>query len=105
MLENGFLHGDIHIGNMLLLDPPVRMKPFKVPSPEERMLNLSFNGGEELNHSTERLESAIRKIGFSDECQGLVTDSDRAARLKDHLARRDIPDEPVSVVSDAGTSN
>ena len=99
MLRSGFLHRDVSIGNTLMLDPPVTMKPFEAQVIEEltTRLSLEFGGGGELTKYTTRLEDIIRKIGFPDKCHGFIIDGDMAADLEGYFTSRKTGEVSVSM--------
>jgi hypothetical protein len=102
MLRRGFLHRDISIGNILQLDPPVRMTPFKVQTIEESMAQLSLQHKDKLARHAGLLEVAIGKVVSLDECHGFVIDGDMAARLEGYFTLGDTGERPVSLPSRAG---
>ena len=106
MLRKGFLHRDVSIGNTLMLDPPVTMKPFETRAVEELMTQLSLQYGDELTTHADLLGDMIKKIGLADKCHGFVIDGDMAAPLKDYFTSRDHGERSVStLLSYAGGSN
>ena len=63
MLRKVFLHGDISISSVLMLDSPVTMKPFEVQTVEELIrLSLQFEG--ELARRANPLENLVKKMGL-----------------------------------------
>lgn len=80
MLQKGFLHRNINIYNTLLLDTPVTMRPFDARSIGQ--LTLQNGPGDQFNEHVERLEDCIRKLGFSDKCNGFVIDDGVVASLE-----------------------
>jgi len=97
MLRRGFLHRDVSIGNTLMLDPSVTMKPFEVRTIEQLMTQLSLEQGGGLNKYVEQLEGAIKKVGHSGECHGFIIDGDMAARLEGYFTSRDMGEASVSI--------
>ena len=79
MLRRGFLHRDVSIASILMLDPPVTMKPFEVWTAEQLMTQLSLKQGDGLNKYVELLEDTVKKVGHSDEYHGIVIDRDMPA--------------------------
>ena len=62
MLKMGFLHGDINIGNVLMLDPPVT-KPSGALTMEQLVTQLRFqDGGEPVAKHVSLLEQTIRGL-------------------------------------------
>ena len=102
MLRRGFLHRDIDIGNILQLDPPVRMTPFKVQTIEEFMAQLSLQHKDELARHAGLLEVAIGRVVSLDECYGFIMDGDMAARLEGYFTLGDTGERSVSMRSRAG---
>ena len=97
MLRKGFLHRDISIGNVLQLDPSVRMTPFEVQPTEEYTTQISPQHKDELARHADLLEVAIEKVGSLDKCHGFVTDDDMAARLEGYFTSGDMEDGSVSI--------
>jgi len=97
MLIKGFLHRDVSIGNTLMLDPPVTMKPFTLRTIEQLMAHLSIESKNDLGKYVSRLEDAIKKVDFSDKCHGFIIDGDMAAKLKGYFALRDVGEASVSI--------
>jgi hypothetical protein len=97
MLRKGFLHRDISIGNVLMLDPPVTMRPFEVRSMEQLMVQLSLQYEDELARHANLLEDATEKLDFSDKCHGFLTDGDMAASLEGYFTPRDTGEICVSM--------
>lgn len=95
MLKKGFLHRNIGIYSVRMLDPPVSMKPFEARPIEEHASQLFLQG--ELNKYTRLLESAIGRAGFSDSCHGFVMPCDTAARLEGSFTSRDTRDRSVGI--------
>ena len=85
MLKMGFLHGDINIGNVLMLDLPVT-KPSGAWTMEQLVTQLRFqDGGEPVAKHVSLLEQTIRGLDSPGKCHGFVVDGDMSARLKDSL--------------------
>ena len=59
MLRNEFLHRDISIGNILMLDPLVPMKPFEARTIGQFMTRLSLQYEDELARCANLLEVVI----------------------------------------------
>ena len=98
MLRKGFLHRDVSIGNTLMLDPPVVVKPFETRTIEELMTRLSLQYEDELATHADLLGDMIMKMGMVDECRGFVIDGDMAAPLKDYFTSRDHGERSVSIL-------
>ena len=94
ILEKGFLHRDISIGNTLMLDPPATMKPFEA---QTSLLDVDESSG-----YAKLLEDAVRKMDFSEGCHGFVTDGDMAAKLEGYFTPRVTGETSVGMFSDAG---
>ncbi|KAF9649200.1 hypothetical protein BDM02DRAFT_3142988 [Thelephora ganbajun] len=97
MLLKGFLHRDISIGNVLMLDPPVTTKPFESETPgvEQLMAQPTLEDDDqrrahedELAQHAELLAQTIKEMGPLDECHGFVIDGDMAARLEGYFTSR-----------------
>jgi len=97
MLRRGFLHRDVSIGNTLMLDPPVTMKPFQVRTIEQLMTQLSLEPGDGFKKYAELLKGAIKNVGHSNECHGFIIDGDMAARLEGYFTSRDMGEASVSI--------
>ena len=97
MLRKGFLHRDVSIGNALMLDPPVTVKPFKAQSIEELMTRLSLGYEGDLARYANLLEDVVKKMGSPDECHGFVIDGDMAASLDGYFAFRHTGEISVSM--------
>ena len=97
MLRRGFLHRDVSIGNILMVDPPVTMKPFEVQTIEQLMTQLSLENVGEINKDIGLLEGAIKNVGHMDEWHGFVIDGDMAARLEGYFTSRDTGEVSVSI--------
>ncbi|KAF9644695.1 hypothetical protein BDM02DRAFT_3190360 [Thelephora ganbajun] len=98
MLLKGFLHRDISIGNVLMLDPPVTTKPFEseTPAVEQLIARLSLEDDDqriahrnELAQHAELLTQTVKEIGPLDKCHGFVIDGDMAARLEGYFTSRE----------------
>jgi len=72
MLRGGYLHRDISIGNILMLDPPVTMKPLEARAMEQLMTRLSLRYEDELARYANLLEGVINEVGSLDKCYGLL---------------------------------
>ncbi|KAF9649201.1 hypothetical protein BDM02DRAFT_3268903 [Thelephora ganbajun] len=92
LLLKGFLHRDIGIGNVLMLDPPVTTKSFESETPgvEQLMAQPTLEDDDqrrahedELARHAELLAQTIKEMGPLDKCHGFVIDSNMAARLED----------------------
>jgi len=105
MLRRGSLHRDVSIDNILMLDPPVTMKPFEVWTAEQLMTQLSLEQGGGLNKYVELLEGAIKKVGHSNECHGIVIDRDLSASLDGSFTSRDTGEISVGICLVAWESN
>ena len=99
MLREGFLHGDINAGSVLMFDPPVTMKSFEVRAVGQLMTQLSLQYEGELAEYANLLEDTIKKLGFSDKCHGFVMDRDTSASLEAHFTSRNISERYVSTPS------
>ena len=95
MLRRGFLHGDVSIGNILMVDPLVTMKPLEVWTIEQLMTQLSLENGDEINKDIKLLEIAIKNVGHMGEC--LFVDGDMAAYLEGRFTSRDMGEVSVSI--------
>jgi len=95
MLKMGFLHRDISIGNVLMLDPPVT-EPFGAWTMEQLVAQLRFqDGGEPVAKHVNLLEQMIGEFGSHGKCHGFVVDGDMAARLEDSLTLGDLRERSV----------
>jgi hypothetical protein len=81
MLRMGFLHRDISIGNVLMLDPPVTMEPFAEWTREEHIAQLHLWDGDELDKYVNLVEKLVKELDSPNQCCGFVTDGDMAAHL------------------------
>ena len=92
MLRKGFLHRDISIGNVPMLDPPVVMEPFAEWTIEQRVAQLHLQDG---TTELDKYVDLVEKMGSPNQCHGFVIDGDMAARLEDCFTLRDA--EEISV--------
>jgi len=99
MLRKGFLHRDISIGNVLMLDPPVVMEPFAEWTIEQRVAQLHLQDRTTELGKYVDLVKMIKETGSPNQCCGFVIDGDMAARLEDCFTLCDA--EEISV----GTPN
>ena len=97
MLRKGFLHRDISVGNTLMLDPPVTMKPFETRIIEGLVERFPLQYRCELSRSTDLLERMIKEMGLVDKCCGFVIDGDMAAPLEGYFISRDARERSVSI--------
>jgi len=105
MLKMGFLHSDINIGNVLMLDPPVT-KPFGAWTIEQLVTQLRFqDGGEPVAKHVRLLEQMIRELGSPGKCYGFVIDGDMTAHLEDCLTLRDLRERSVGIPDCVGEPN
>jgi len=103
MLVKGFLHRDVSISNTLMLDPPVAMKPFTLPTIEELMARLSIGSENDLGKYVSLLEDVIKKMGFSDDlCHGFIIDGEMAAKSEGYPVLRDAREVYTSISLVAG---
>ena len=104
MLKMGFLHRDINVGNVLMLDPPVT-KPSGAWTMEQLVTQLRFqDGGEPVAKHVSLLEQTIRGLDSPGKCHGFVVDGDMAARLEDSLTLGDLRERSVSMLDCIGES-
>jgi len=98
MLRRGFLHRDVSIGNILMLDPPVTTKPFDAWEIKELMkqLSLRYEDEPELGKYAKLLHDAIKDVGYLAKCHGFLIDGNMAARLKGYFTSRDTGEVFVS---------
>jgi len=94
-LRMGFLHRDISIGNVLMLDPAVKMGPFADETLEQSMAQLSFQEKTELAGYVALLKGVIEKLGPQDMCRGFFIDGDMAASLEDCFTQRRMGEKSV----------
>ncbi|KAF9650144.1 hypothetical protein BDM02DRAFT_1513122 [Thelephora ganbajun] len=98
MMLKGFLHRDISIGNVLILDPPMTTKPFESETPvvEQLMAQPPLEDDDqrrahedELARHAELLAQTIKEIGPLDKCHGFILDGDMAVRLEGYFTSRE----------------
>ena len=97
MLREGFLHRDISIGNILMLDPPVTMNSFKVRAVGQLMTRFSLQYEGEFAKYANLLEDAIKKMDYLDKCHGFLIDGDMAAKLEGYFTVCDTGEVFVSI--------
>jgi hypothetical protein len=109
MLQRGFLHRDISIGNALMSDPFEEIPPFEVQNLEKFVAQLRLPDAEKLNAElagyTHKLEREIKLATPLGECHGFLIDGDMAAPLTSYFSNRDKGKISVCVLSSAGNSN
>ena len=98
ILKKGFLHRDISIGNILMLEPLLKLDPSK-------LFPLGDENENELNKYIKQLEGTVEKMGLSKECHGFVIDGDMAASLDGYFTPRKTGERSVGVFSDVGKPN
>jgi len=97
MVRMGFLHRDINIGNVLMLDPPMT-KPFEAWTMEQLVIQLRFQDeGEPLVKYVSLLEQIIMGLGSPGKCHDFVIDGDMAARFEDSLTFGDLRERSVGM--------
>ena len=86
---SGHLQRDISIGNVLMVEKPVKRKVFKIP--EEFLVHLSSLEDKSLVAKIlelcKQVEELVAKLGISDQCIGFITDGDLAISWKDCFSK------------------
>ena len=106
MLRIGFLHGDISIGNFLMLNPPVEMEPFEEWTVEQRMAQLHLEDTTpELTKYVNLVEKMVKEMDSANQCRGFVTDGDMAVHLEGHFKSHNTGERFVGMPNCVGEPN
>jgi len=101
ILRRGSLHRDISIGNILMLDPPVKMEPFS-ETLEQRMARLHLREETKMVNYVNLVEKMIKELDSPNMYCGLVIDGDVAARLEDYSTLDDLRERSVGMLDCIG---
>ena len=96
MLREGSLHRDVTIASILMLDPPVAVKPFEVRGVGRLMAQHSIQHEDKLVKYANLLGDMIKKMDFSDKCNGFIMNGDAAGSSEGHFASRGTGERSVS---------
>ena len=99
ILKKGFLHRDISIGNILMLGPLLGLSPSELFPP------VPPGDEDPLGEDVKKLQKAVKDVGLSEGCHGIVIDGDMAASLEDYFTPRETGERSVGMFSDVGKPN
>ena len=90
LIQKGYLHRDISIGNLVMEDDPVTTKAFEILKNDggnatveditEALQNLEIDSSAKAIWEN-KLTDALHGLGITDKCQGFVIDGDLAVKL------------------------
>ena len=94
LIQKGYLHRDISIGNVVMVDDAVTTQAFGILKNEGQ--NVTVEGIAEalqalkIDSSTkatleDRLKDALCDLGITDKCHGFVIDGDMAIKIADYF--------------------
>lgn len=87
MYLSGYLHRDISLGTVLMIDEPVEGKRFEIPKEfRDHLSSLQDRGkAEELEKLCDRVEELAASLGISNKPSAVVTSGDLAVSWRDYL--------------------
>ena len=94
LIQKGYLHQDISIGNLVMVEDPVLTTAFEILKNEdgnatigdmaEALQNLKIDSSTKATLE-DRLKDALRDLGITDKCHGFVIDGDMAIKIADYF--------------------
>jgi hypothetical protein len=94
LIQQGYLHRDISIGNLVMVDDAVTTEAFGILKKENRnttvvgiteaLQDLNINFSEKATWE-KRLTAALHDLGNTDKCTGFVIDGDMAIKMNDYF--------------------
>ena len=102
LIQKGYLHRDISIGNLVMVEDAVTTKAFGILIKEgrnatvenitEALQDLKIDSSAKATWEN-KLTSALQDLNITDKCQGFVIDGDMAIKMADFFffSTRSIP--------------
>ena len=100
LIQKGYLHRDISIGNLVMMEDAVTTKAFRILKKEgenatvenitEALQDLKIDSSSNATWE-DKLSAALLELGISDKCQGFVIDGDMAIKMSDDYFKKDHP--------------
>ena len=94
LIQKGYLHRDISIGNLVMVEDPVVTKAFEILKNEdgnttikdvtEALQDLKFDSSTKATLE-DKLKVALRDLEITDQCHGFVIDGDMAIKIADYF--------------------
>ncbi|KAJ3784708.1 hypothetical protein GGU10DRAFT_314422 [Lentinula aff. detonsa] len=75
MCQKDYQHRDLSIGNVLMVDEPIKTEPFDIPNP---------------NETQREILELCRKLDINDHCTGFVIDGDMAVTWKSYFTEEHV---------------
>jgi hypothetical protein len=101
LIQNGHLHRDISIGNLVIVEDAVTTKAFEILKTQggnatvenitEALQDLNIDSSTKATWES-RLAAALHDLGITDKCRGFVIDGDMAIKMADYFNKK----HPVS---------
>jgi len=96
MIQKGYHHRDLSIGNILMIDEAVKTKHFEIIKKQKESatveditkklqqlkINIDPSATWELS-----LEATLQRLEITDECRGFVIDGDMAIKMADYFEK------------------
>jgi hypothetical protein len=94
LIQKGYLHRDISIGNVVMVEDAVQTDPFEILKNEswnksveditEVLKDLKFDSSTKVGLE-DKLNDTLFRLGITDMCQGFVIDGDLAIKMADYF--------------------
>ena len=96
LIQKGYLHRDISIGNLVMIEDSVTTENFRILKKEDRMTTVEniTKSLQELKIDSDskstwekKLTATLHDLNITNKCRGFVIDGDMAIKLDDYFNR------------------
>ena len=98
LIQKGYLHRDISIGNLVMMEDAVTTKPFEILKKESTnattveditnaLQDLKVDSSANATWESE-LTAALNDLKITDKCHGFVIDGDMAIKMDDYFNKK-----------------
>ena len=95
MIQKGYQHRDLSIGNIVMMDKAVKTEPFEIIEKQEE--DATVEGITKMLEKLEiqpsaawepSLKATLRRLSITDQCRGFVIDGDMAIKMADYFDKK-----------------
>ena len=95
MIQKGYQHRDLSIGNIVMMDKAVKTEPFEIIEKQEE--DATVEGITKMLEKLEiqpsaawerSLDATLQSLRITDQCRGFVIDGDMAIKMADYFDKK-----------------